>query len=146
MPTTRASPCGPRDQRQRGSGSTTLRQDASRHRLFGLSRVMLNPRPPIFSICVNAVALATLGVASRYHFRSTETRWQIAGFVAAAGLAETGWTAAGFRPSWLRFAIGAGAAALAITATKFHVEPQALHADTARAAHIVRASARKALR
>ena len=106
---------------------------------------MSHSNQPTFSICVNAVAFATLGVASRYHFRSTETRWQIAGFVAIAGLAEIGWTAAGLRPSWLRSAIGAGAAALAITATKFHVEPQALHADTARAAHIVRTSARKVM-
>jgi hypothetical protein len=107
---------------------------------------MSNSRQPTFSICFNAVAFATLGVASRYHFRSTETRWQIAGFVAAVGLAEIGWMAAGRRPSWPRFVIGATAASVAITVTKFHVEPQALHADTSRAAHIVRASARKVLR
>jgi hypothetical protein len=107
---------------------------------------MSNSSHLTLSICANAVAFAALGVASRYHFRSTESRWQIAGFLIAVGVTEIGWTTRGFRPSGLRFAISAVAATAAITATKFHVEPQALRTDTAQAAHIVRVSARKVLR
>jgi hypothetical protein len=94
---------------------------------------------------VSALIFASLGAASRNYFRVTETRWQIAAFFAAAGAVEIGRKALGFRVSWLRFAFGAGAAASAIVLVKFHLEPQALSEDTARAAHIIRTTAYKTI-
>lgn len=96
------------------------------------------PRLPLASIAVSVPVFAALGAASRYHFRTIETRWQIAAFVAVAAAAEAGWYVLGARPSWARWVLSAGAAGAAITFAKFDVEPAARHAAKVKVEHVAR--------
>jgi hypothetical protein len=82
-------------------------------------------------------AFAAGGALSRYDLRTTETRWQIAAFVALAVSAELIARMSGTnRASILRGTLNAAAAAIVIVSMKFHLEPAARKHDSAIVRHV----------
>jgi peptidoglycan/LPS O-acetylase OafA/YrhL len=99
-------------------------------------------------IAITMVSFGVAGAFSRYHLRTTETRWQIVTFVALAAGAELLAGLSGrYRVSVLRGVLNAAAAAVMIVCVKYHLEPGARQYDSAilsnATASVVRAVASK---
>jgi hypothetical protein len=89
-------------------------------------------RQTIATAAISVPAFAIGGAVSRYNLRMTETRWQIAAFVALAVSAELLLHKSGpNRASLMRGTLNAVAAALVIVSVKFHLEPAARKHDSA---------------
>jgi hypothetical protein len=100
---------------------------------------MMMRRPILATIAISVPAFAIGGAVSRYNLRTTETRWQIAAFVAFAACAETVVASSGpRRASFLRGALNAAVATLAIASVKFHLEPDARRSDAAIVRHVTK--------
>ena len=96
-------------------------------------------RHTLATIAISVPAFAAGGAVSRYSLRATETRWQIAAFVALAAGAELMLHLRGpKRASIVRGSLNAVAAAAVIVSVKFHLEPGARKHDTAIARDVAR--------
>ena len=96
-------------------------------------------RHTIATLAISVPAFAVGGAVSRYSLRATETRWQIAAFVAlAAGVEAMAHLSGPKRASIVRGSLNAIAAAAVIVSVKFHLEPGARKHDTAIARDVAR--------
>lgn len=99
-------------------------------------------RRVLVTMLFSVPAFAVAGALCRYTLRTTETRWQIATFVALAAAGELLARLSGpHRAALLRGALNAAAAAILIVLVKFQVEPEARKHDSA----VIRAAATSVL-
>lgn len=93
-------------------------------------------RHTLATIALTVPTFAVAGAVSRDTLRTTETRWQIAAFVAlAVGVEALARLSGPGRGSAIRGTLNAAAAALVIVSVKFHLEPAARQHDTAAIRH-----------